>query len=167
MRNFLVLIFLSPALAFASETGPINSHEIQVDPYVGYSSYSGFNLGIHMNYRYRLDSHWQLETGLGQYYSKRRSMRDYNLGALYNFNEDWSRSWFVGGGIGLSEGRKIDIWNGDDRYQSHVYAYARAGHRFRMNESGTLTWNPYVEAAASDFKKGSIGIVPLSFGFSF
>lgn len=177
MQKLILIAFLVPTFAFADGPGP-KTWEIQSAPSAGYSSFGGLRVGLDNKFRYTLDPNWQLEFGFGIYANKYRSLRDYSVGVNYNFSEDWSRSWFMGAGLGYVDGNYVsgsgsrggneDGANGSNTYSDrNTYLYINAGKRFRLNDAGTITWNPYVQLAALERGPATISIVPLSFGFSF
>jgi hypothetical protein len=163
MRKIIFIVCLIPLTALAE--GP-QKFEIQASPSIGWSNLSGFGIGLDGKFRYGLDSHWQLEAGLGYYTQKSRAIKDYSIGVNYNFIEDWSRSWYMGAGIGLNDGEYLG--NSDVTYNdTRSYTYIKGGRRFRLNRSGSITWNPYVQLTAAERSPATIEIMPLSFGFSF
>jgi hypothetical protein len=164
MRKIIFIVCLFPLTALAD--GP-TKFEIQASPSIGWSNYSGLGLGLDSKFRYGLDSHWQAELGLGVYTHKYGSLKDYSIGVNYNFDEDWSRSWFLGAGLGLIDGRYLDSGTSDLYSDTRSYTYMRGGRRFRLNDSGSITWNPYVQLTAAERSQATIEIMPLSFGFSF
>jgi hypothetical protein len=163
MRKIIFIVCMIPLTAFAE--GP-QKFEIQASPSIGWSSFSGFSVGIDGKFRYGLSSHWQMEFGLGYYAEKHRSLKDYSIGANYNFNEDWSRSWYLGAGMGVLDGEYVNYGSKGSYQETHLYTYLRGGRRFRLNDSGSITWSPYIQTIIGE-PSAELQIMPLSFTFSF
>lgn len=161
-RLFLVLAFTGQV--YADEIIP-KKIEIQGAPYFGYSNFNGFSLGLDAAVFIPMSSHWQWRFGMEYQISKYITSRAFNTGANYNFDEDWSRSIFVGLGAGFGERR--DLSYGIESKEDNPYLYADLGKRFRLNQSGSFMWAPHVTVDTLAPGRGHVTVSPLNFSWSF
>lgn len=163
MRKWL-LVFAFAAQAHASDN-PKDKFELQFAPNVGYSNFNGFSLGLDATFFIGINSHWQARFGIEQQFNKNHSRHAYTLGANYNFDEDWSRSVYLGFGAGYSESEYAGYSR--DEKQQNGYLFADLGKRFRLNQSGTFTWAPHITADTVSNGRAHLTISPINFGWSF
>lgn len=142
-------------------------YELQLAPNLGWSNFSGYLLGLDAAFLLPLSDRWQWKAA-GSFAA--RTKNDYvsyslETGAVYNFNDDWTKAFFVGAGVGY--GNQKYVGPRDEFDDRSPYAYAEVGKRFTLNKSGTLMWVPNATVSANSFKYGQIAISPLNFSWSF
>ena len=140
-------------------------YELQFAPYAGYSNYSGFHIGADVHLLVPISESWQWKVGGGEETSKYGTEFALNTGAVYNFSEDWSRSFYLGAGIAYGNFYRLTAYSDHDNRK--VYGYMEFGKRFVLNKSGTFTWDPHLTVNSNTTSGGNVIINPLSFGWSF
>ncbi len=169
MRLFIAAIwlFLSvPALAEVQN----KPYEIQLAPSVGYSNFTGLQLGLHGELAIGVDQHWQLLAGGRLFTNKFRPASKFilTMGARYNFSEDWTRSLYIDAGAGYGDTRGI---SGNDHATNTkgMIGYMTIGKRIPLNNSGTFSWVPNASYTFGDLGShtGELSISPLTFSYSF
>ena len=163
MKKWLLILALA-SQAHADESLR-NPFELQFAPSVGYSNFLGVSVGLDLALFIGLNEHWQARLGTEHQFAKRYSRHAYSLGANYNFDEDWSKSVFLGFGAGYSEYESTDSY---DNYKTqNGYLFADLGKRFRLNQSGSFTWAPHMTVDTVSTGRAHLTISPLNFGWSF
>jgi hypothetical protein len=122
-------------------------------------------VGLDASLSIPLSERWQWKFGGSYEMRKRSSWRAVTTGAVYNFADDWTQAYYLGGGVGLADENRIS--NGDEREDTKVYGYLEFGKRFRLNKEGTITWSPHVTVDSNTLDRGHITISPVSFGWHF
>ncbi len=144
---------------------PDRGYELELTPNGSYSSWNGLSLGADLSFRLKVDDHWQWEVSAGHKIQKYGNESRVGTGAVYNFSEDWSRSFFVGAGLGFGNGYGLN-----DHYgiaNDKLFGYVKVAKRFALNRSGTITWNPSVSVVNDGTAASALLINPLSIGWSF
>lgn len=153
------------ASAFAHDT----NFELRFSPNVGYSSYDGMMYGGDVSVGWYLTDHWQWKLGadgIGFSKNSRANTLSSYTGLVYNFSADRPRSAFVGAGLIYGD-REREHWHNPND-EKRFYGYVELGKRFKLNESGSWTWAPSVQAVSAAFQEPPVySIRPLAFTYSF
>jgi len=157
-------LFLTGLFVFLSNAP---AHEIQLSPNLGWSSYSGYLLGLDGAYLVPLSQRWQGKFSGGFIARTKTDYVNFSLqaGAVYNFNDDWSHAFFAGGGVGYGNQHHLGPWGDHDNRD--FYGYAEFGKRLTLNKSGTFTWVPNATLRSRSLELAEISISPLNFAYSF
>jgi len=164
----IVSLALATSVGFAAHAHD-TSFEFRFSPNAGYSSYDGVMYGGDLSVGWYLTDHWQWKVGadgFGFTKNPRDNAISKYTGLVYNFSEDRARSSFVGAGL-MYGNRERDYWD-DSFAKDRYYGYLELGKRFKLNESGSWTWAPSVQAMSAAFDEPAVfAIKPLAFTYSF
>lgn len=142
-------------------------YEVQMSPNLGWSSFSGYLLGVDAALLNPLSERWQWKTAGG---FTARTKNDYvnfalELGPVYNFGFDWAEAFFIGAGIGY--GNQNYLGPRDDNDNRQIYGYLEGGKRLPLNRSKTFMWVPNAKIRANSFHFAEVSISPLNFSYTF
>jgi hypothetical protein len=108
-----------------------------------------------------VNEHWQAKISDNNLVGGSAEHR-FNLGADYNFDQDWMSSYFVGAGLGWQQNRFDGF---DDR--GYLFGYAEAGKRFTLVHQWGLAYTPQVQLNWGERGHLDIEVMPLNLSVLF
>ena len=140
-----------------------NGYEISFAPGLGYSTYSGLlfsgaiGAAVPLIARIQLSGRTLFEGSTSGNVSK----NSFQVGPVYNFNDEFSHSGFLGGGVGYQTNFP------DSNDPSSAYGYFCGGSRWLISERHKITYSPNAELIIGRESKSSLQIEFLNFSLFF
>ena len=112
--------------------------QVSLAPVPSYSTLNGFSLGLKVGGGYKVTDKWQATADAYFLSQADHTFKGFEVGAVYNNDPKLLRSWFAGGGVGVT-----DQFNNAGVTSGLIYA--RGGYRWLLSDAYQISYSPYVE----------------------